>query len=491
MAQKFKELLQWFHWGIGNHDIYLGDNQVAYAENVHLLNPEFVSLAQKSENYALTDDDLVLSKLELEYNWHAYLGTTSGKMYDKGNNIVLCTTAYAQAITSIFYRYTYLYWCMWSSRVGRIDPAYMIDWSSWVSWDLEAQATYTESHKTSTSDFPIKSREVDGSEVMCLCNGALKSADNTLTYTTLNTLIWVPVGMRVTLNYWKMLNHRGYLTYADGTSPNTAAGKDYSSFYIEWIYINDLEIIISWITQENSFLFVPNWEAKQSIAVARRSWPDEQYVHYYGRRTNPLESLDSRYRQFWNDTHWSYNDMWFMINRNGVMCYGSYLPWLPRSRFMFTKNYNGDYIDEVWMVKVESVSATGENWLYYSWRVWETFWVDRIAVDYIWTPDLYCLNWIFYTKKYDYQDNKAYIGKVKIKAYTTATQTIKLYSSVDWWGWVLEETLNWTDPKKYFLCNINKECYTIQWKIELDTDDEDLTPKFYAMSFTGTIWDNE
>jgi hypothetical protein len=42
----------------------VGRNQVAYAENVFLRDPEFVSLGQKSENYALTDNDLVLSKLE-------------------------------------------------------------------------------------------------------------------------------------------------------------------------------------------------------------------------------------------------------------------------------------------------------------------------------------------------------------------------------------------------------------------------------------------
>jgi hypothetical protein len=40
---------------------------------------------------------------------------------------------------------------------------------------------------------------------------------------------------------------------------------------------------------------------------------------------------------------------------------------------------------------------------------------------------------------------------LKIRAYTTAGQTIKVYSSVNGAAYTLKETLNGTDPKKYFL----------------------------------------
>lgn len=490
MPQTWTILLQWFQWGIGNHDTYLGENQVAYAENVHLRDPEFIKLEQKAENYALTDNDLVLSKLELEYDGHAYLWTQGGKMYDKGSNIVLCTTAYAQAISSLFVRgNTYLYFCMWTTRVGRIETDYLVDWSSWVAWDLEAQSTYNESYKTSTSDFPVKSREVDGSEVMCLVNGNMKSGDNTLTYVTLTAIAWTPIWLWTTLNYWKAFNHRGYLTFADGTSTQVIAGKDYDSFYIEWFQSNDQEFLVSGINQENSNIFAPSGEAKVLIAQSRTSWPDARELHYYGRKTNPFS--DFRNRQRGNDTVWAYNDVCYMINKKGVMSYGSTVPWLSKARSLITRNYNGDLIDEVGMVKVETESATGDNWLYYSWRVGSTCGVDRINLDKIGNPNLFQDSGYVYTQKYNFWHAKASINKIKIRATTTAGQTIKVYSSVDGGAWTLKQTLNDSTASKFFVLDGHEQAYTIQWKLELETNDEDETPVLYAMSFNYTIWDNE
>lgn len=54
-------------------------------------------------------------------------------MYDKGSNIVLCTTAVAEAITNIFSRYTYIYFTIGDARVGRIGINYLVDGSSWTS----------------------------------------------------------------------------------------------------------------------------------------------------------------------------------------------------------------------------------------------------------------------------------------------------------------------------------------------------------------------
>jgi hypothetical protein len=55
----------------------------------------------------------------------------------------------------------------------------------------------------------------------------------------------------------------------------------------------------------------------------------------------------------------------------------------------------------------------------------------------------------------------------------------------------LKQTLNNTTAKKFFLLDAHEEAYTIQWKLELETDDEDLSPKLYAMSFIYEIPDNE
>jgi hypothetical protein len=82
---------------------------------------------------------------------------------------------------------------------------------------------------------------------------------------------------------------------------------------------------------------------------------------------------------------------------------------------------------------------------------------------------------------------KTFIKKVKIRADTTTGQTIKVYSSVNGGAWTLKQTLNDTTAKKFFLLDANEEAYTIQWKLELETNDEDLSPKWYAMSFIYEI----
>jgi len=490
MPQTWTILMQWFHAGIGNHDTFLWENQVAYAENVHLRDPEFIKLAQKAENYALTDNDLVISKLELEYNWHAYLWTEGGKMYDKGSNIVLCTTATAKTITNIFSRYSYIYFTIWNSRLWRIKTNYLVDGSSWVFGDLETQATYVENHKTASDEIPIKVLERNVDSVFCLCPSQLKRADNNFTYTDMATISGVGNGIRKTLNYYKLFTHRGILWYTDWSNNVLNASLDLNSFYIEGIYVNSMEMLISGIEQSNTFIFTPSWEDKAPIAVSRTSWPDAREVHYYWRNSTPTGLTDSRWRQAWTDTHWSYNDIWYMINKWAVMSYWSSVPWLPKSWNLITRNYNGDLIDDVGMVKVET-NTDGTNWLYYSWRVWSTCWVDRIDLDKIEKPVVYQDSWYVYTQKYNFWHAKASINKIKIRASTTTGQTIKVYSSVDGGAWTLKQTLNDSTASKFFVLDAHEQAYTIQWKLELTTDDENETPVLYAMSFNYTIWDNE
>jgi hypothetical protein len=66
-----------------------------------------------------------------------------------------------------------------------------------------------------------------------------------------------------------------------------------------------------------------------------------------------------------------------------------------------------------------------------------------------------------------------------------------VYSSVNGAAYTLKETLNGTDPKKYFLVWSNEECYSIQRKIVLETDDDTKTPKLYAFDFTPVVGANE
>lgn len=482
-------LLQWFHWWIANHDVLVGRNQVAYAENVFLRDPEFVSLGQKSENYALTDNDLVLSKLESFW----FLGTDWGKIYKNEANVIVWNL-WSYAIINMFSStWTDVY--VWIQRaftsLARIELDEMPWQSWWVSWNVEAQASYNATAKSGgLSDLPVKYIKNSSTSFIFLMWTSLQLADGNLTYTALPSIWPYWVGIWRTLNYIKAMESRWRLQYTDGANNTLNATQDLSWRYIEWIYGNNIELLVAWRQKENTVIFVPSGEWKEMIARSRLSWPDAKKVHYYGREfpVNLPDNTDTR--QAWNDTYWNFNNVTYMINEWAIMSYGTIMPWLSNSRNIETvSNYNDDAISEIGMVKVETASTT--NYLYYSWRAWSVCGVDRIDLNKINNPDTYWARGELHTQKFDFWDNKVYINKVKIKAYTTAWQTIKVYTSIDWEAFELKQTLNESNPKKYFLLDCNVECYTIQWKFVLETDDDTLTPKIYAFSFIPKVWNNE
>lgn len=488
-------LLQWFHWWIANHDVLVGRNQVAYAENVFLRDPEFVSLGQKSENYALTDNDLVLSKLSAEW----FMGTDWGKIYKNWTNDQVWDV-WNYAIINMFSSVgadVYVWIQRWVTSLARVLYNEMPWKSWWVSWTVQAQVSYNASVKSWT-DVPLKywssSNTWSTSFYLYIYAWSLQLADGSLTYTALPTLQVNWVWLWRTLNYIKCFSSRWRVHFTDWANNTLNATQDMAWRYIEWIYGNNIELLVAWREKENAMIFVPSWEWKELIARSRLSWPDQRKIHYYGREFPNLPDTPDL-RQSWNDTYWNFNNVTYMINDWAIMSYWAIMPWLSNSRNIETiSNYNDDTISEIGMLKVETASfwiTESTNWLYYSWRAWSVCGVDRIDLNKINNPDTYWARGELHTQKFDFWDNKVYINKVKIKAYTTAWQTIKVYTSIDWEAFELKQTLNENDPKKYFMLDCNVECYTIQWKFVLETDDDTLTPKIYAFSFIPKVWNNE
>jgi hypothetical protein len=70
-----------------------------------------------------------------------------------------------------------------------------------------------------------------------------------------------------------------------------------------------------------------------------------------------------------------------------------------------------------------------------------------------------------------------------MRAYTTANQTIDLSVSIDGWPYTLTRMFNSTNPKAYHDVKDNFECYEIQFKIELKTNNENATPVLYDFTF--------
>jgi hypothetical protein len=493
MPQVWKILLQWFHGGIANHDTYVGENQVAYAENVFLRNPEYVTLNQKPENYALTDNDLALCMNETRWYWHDYFGTEWGNMYDAGSNVKRCDTALNSYILNIFTVWTYVYFCMSNSRIWRILIDDLVDWPTRWWWQLQSEWSYTETYLTWSGDYINKYilRWWGDLDAIWWNGWWLKYISSAFSVSARGSIRSSSIGLWKTQNYIKAFWARGNLYWNDWANSVYNAELDLDSLYIEWIKLKDTEILISGILSQNSHLFVPNGEGKTLIASARLSWPDNKKVHYYGR--NDFAGMANKgERQNGNDTHWSYNELWYVINNTWVASYWKILSWMPDAwNIDWTRNYNNDVVSSVGFIKILSSVTWWNTYLYYSWRSWSVCWVDRVDLDKMNNPDKFVNNGMIYTQKYNFWDAKTYIKKLKIRADTTTGQTIKVYSSVDGWAWTLKQTLNNTTAKKFFLLDAHEEAYTIQWKLELETDDEDLSPKLYAMSFIYEIPDNE
>ena len=492
MPQVWKILQQGFHGGISNHDTLVWENQVAYAENVFLRNPDYVSLNQKPENYALTDNDLALCMNESRWYWHDYFGTEWGNMYDTGSNVVRCNTSGNSYILNIFtVGNTYLYFCHSNSKIWRVLVDDLVDWPTRWWWQLQSEWSYNETYLSWSSDFISKLINLWSDYYAIWWNWWwLKYIDSSFTVSSRWSIRQFGIGLWRTQNYIKVFGSRGNLYWNDWANSVYSAELDLDSTYIEWIKLKDTEMLISGISSQNSHIFVPNWEGKTLIASARLSWPDQKKVHYYWR--NAYSGMaNTTERQNWNDTHWSFNDIWYVINNTGVMSYGKILAWLQDWWNMeWVSNYNNDTVSDVGFIKVlESISWT--TYLYYSRRSWSVCWVDRVNLDKMNNPDKFVSKWELHSKVWNFWDAKTYISKLKIRAYTTAGQTIKVYSSVNWWAFTLKSTLNWTDPKKYFVIDAKEEAYTIQWKFVLETDDEDETPKMYAYSFIYEIPDND
>lgn len=485
-------LLKGFHWWMSNHDSFMDDNQVAYAENVFLRDPEFVSLGQKSENVALTSSDLVLCKLDSTRYGYTYFWSDGGKMYDVGNNVVNCTTSLWEAIFNIVYLNGYVYRSHGQNKIGRIDDLEMKWGGSWSSGNLEAQATYNESYNTGSS---ITRYLTQGGDII-FTSMASSDTKKLSSWGTVSTIFssWLSVWLRRTLNYYKTQNiHPWRVLYFDWTNNYANATAWYGGAMLDWFSHEWFEMLVSGIANENMVFFQQNGEGRAILARARLSSPDSKKAFYFGRgRTLNISSATERRKQSGNDVHWGLNNIIYMIAENGILSLGSLYRWLPLSWCMeATKNYNNQAVDEIGMCKVEVNSSTDESWLYYSRKVGSQCGVDRIDLEKINNPDSYWNEWAIYTQKYDFWENKACVGKVKLRAYTTSTQTIELYESIDGGAFTLVATLNGTDPKKYHLITYNREAYTIQWKIVLRTSNASATPKLYAFSFDPKVYANE
>ena len=462
-------LLQWTHWGIADNDVYVGKNQVAYAEDLDIRNPEYVTLGTKPSSVFTHGDDLVLC-MTANFFW-----THNGDFYkDDGTNLGTCSSGYSihNIVTGADWYYYFSHWgSLW--RISFVDS---------LLGTRTAQASYTESHDTD----PMYNSVRDWAEFYY---GSWNTVRNISAWAVTDkiTSVYNIVGIRRTPNSFKCLDARGNYYYFDGNQAVPLALDAMGWLFMKGFYAEWLEGWISWHSPEIAKLFTL-WANKQLLASARLATPDDKKAFYFGR----ADDLDVDYSpstdsiMYGDQTVVGVNGMIYFIGANGIITYWANHVWMPKAWSVdITKNYNNAVVDEIGMVNIVTNSTTGAMELYFSWRIWTTGWVDKIDLTDI-TPT-YKDSGVFYSPKYVFGDKPAKLSHLKCRAYTTAWATITVSISEDGWAFSQVDVLDSTDPKAYHLIDKHYKCYEAQFKFELETDDDSVTPIFRSFSFEPDI----
>lgn len=248
---------------------------------------------------------------------------------------------------------------------------------------------------------------------------------------------------------------------------------------------------LDYITSEKWDVYPLNWytlwEPISEVKKTRRWNDNSQYVD----KTNfATWSYDNQTLEF------AWNDLMLLSWDSQVWIYKFWdlIPWLPKTfhKILTEDNTNTD-IDEIYTMEyVEWI-----NTLYYSYKQWTQYWIDKIEFDNLTTAQ----TWYFVTQVFRWPPNK--VNKItQVRATTSFTSWdnyIKIYKRIDNWSWVLLRTINdstdiikrheiWTDSDWN---NLSDAFVDIQFKVEIHNDlQTDIPPILHNFELIYSInWD--
>lgn len=474
-------VLQGFHWWIGNHDMMLWEWQGAYTENLFIKNPEFLCLWQKSQNlWELTEDDIVCTQWIWLFFW-----TKWGKVRDFTTG-ALKWTLWTNAITNMFLQWSTIYVGRTPTSLASIsisDATWWTQWESTGSYNSSFVWTWCNKFQQISSNVHIFSSPVSNNYTI----GKIDTGISSSIYTILdNNQNWVWLWFQWTdlrVVWWK-----GNLLYWDWVSENWSVKMDWNWLLWAWHMVEWLSLIIWWWRWEDNTIYSLDWITKNLLARSDSSWNIEWAKRFYMWRSELLESVYPNSRYWGNDimtgNWWNVYMIWY----DWIYSFSQPYRWMSYAwNVETTKNYNNEVVDQIGMVYANE-SSTWVSRLYYSWKTATKHWVDYLELSNQ-EPTLFMDQWAWYTQRFNFGGKKAKIQWLECRAYTTATQTIKIYVAINWWSYTLVDTLDSTDPKLYKLINKHYEAYDIQFKFELETDDDTKTPKLHSFKFDPKIID--
>lgn len=217
-----------------------------------------------------------------------------------------------------------------------------------------------------------------------------------------------------------------------------------------------------------SKLFLSQWQSFQLL----RSWQftldgiTEKRRHAYWMKT-----------PYGNASMASNEKAVFIANEwmNAIESYWNKTTWLPQGSVI--EALNEDWAD-IWAIRFED----NPDILYFSVQDVDGNW-SIISISYFKTSTpTYQLSWVYYTKKYVMWAYKNRQTQLVIRKNTPADTQIKVYVSVNGSSaYELLDTISWTDDNIKIASPDNiKVWYEFQYKIELITTNESVTPSFYC-----------
>ena len=225
--------------------------------------------------------------------------------------------------------------------------------------------------------------------------------------------------------------------------------------------------------------FWPPWASKLFIS----QWQNFTYLRE-GKKV--VDGIQERFK-FWYGQeyfYWNFNiaynqDSYFMINDEEwwIESIGKKINWLPQAISLDFSGYSR--IGCLW------------NWfrnvydkIRFSYDDWSNVWIATISYDTINTKT-YQNSGVMYTRKYMPNLGQQWrVIEYIIHCQTPVWTKIKFYHSVDWSNnYELVSDISWIDKKnRKFSLPSSKDFYEIQFKIELEPTNTNVTPIFYTLN---------
>lgn len=470
-------------WWMGWHSSALSSWQCAYAENVHIRNPEYVTLWQRSENVCSTGTSLMLCSVMIGST--LFFWWEDGNVYNEWEQNPITITWFSIYNMVVVGNYLYLASIKptaASSSEYKISRISVGDVYTYADWSVAPSRTdiHTGVAGKKMAKYLFKWDDLiyaDDANLRLLEN----DASWTITYKQ-------RVGTRVCW-LWvygqdnKAITWNGEVAYLTPWLDNINFSTYMSNSAMCGFVSEGMEYYVLWWDNGSSMLYAPNGYGKQLIAksVVDESIESQEKFHF-GRASEIYSPWSHSTKLLWNDVQCSSGGITYIISKWKLLSRWNHYRGLPISwDYATVTNSDWDSLQDIWMTVAEKDGTS--SFIYYSWKNDSgDCWVDRIDVSSH-EPDLFHDSWVWYTQKFIFWDVRAKIHGFRVRAYTTPGQKFDVYISLDGWSYELLQTFDNTDPKLYTEIQKHYEAYECQFKIVPSTDDTSLAPKWYWFTF--------